>query len=241
MGAKKALSLFVVAAGFFLENEKKTFLSRSLSLSPSLVLAARARHTERPPRRPHSNSLANDRREKSNERGLLSRPKRLFAFLVSKEKKKIKEHFYLSLFLSSLSASSLHSTPLSTPLNTLVDSLHLGNQVGRARRLDRGEVEAEQLPEEGGKHRRLLQRLKRARGVRLADRRQLLAERDHPVEPREEPGVLDVGDLGEDALRSLVGLDDHVLVELLGVQAERLVEGGALVVVEVHGDVDLTM
>ena len=44
--------------------------------------------------------------------------------------------------------------------------------------------------------------------------------------------------LGEDALRGLVGLDDDVAVESIGVHAQQLVEGVALVVVEVHGDVD---
>ena len=53
----------------------------------------------------------------------------------------------------------------------------------------------------------------------------------------EKLGVLDVGHGGEDARGRLVRLDDHVLVELLGLQAERLVERGALVVVEVHRDV----
>lgn len=42
----------------------------------------------------------------------------------------------------------------------------------------------------------------------------------------------------EEAGCGVVGLDDDVLVELLGVQAQRLVEAAALVVVEVHGDVD---
>ncbi len=43
--------------------------------------------------------------------------------------------------------------------------------------------------------------------------------------------------LWEDALCAVVCLDDDMLVELLCVHAQRLVEGRALVVVEVHGDV----
>lgn len=41
----------------------------------------------------------------------------------------------------------------------------------------------------------------------------------------------------EEASGGDVGLHNDVLVELLGLEADRLIERGALVVVEVHGDV----
>ena len=154
--------------------------------------------------------------------------------IKKKVKRKKKKHF-LSLQLSFFPAHP--SSPSSHP--ALVHSLHLGHQVGRAGGLDGREEHREQFADERRENGDLLQRLERARGVRAADRRQPLGERDHPVEPREEGRVLDVGDLREDALSRLVRLEDDVLVELLGVEAQGLVEGRAGVVVEVHGDVDL--
>ena len=41
----------------------------------------------------------------------------------------------------------------------------------------------------------------------------------------------------EEASGCVVGLNNDVLVELCGLKAERLVEGGPLVIIQVHGDV----
>ena len=44
--------------------------------------------------------------------------------------------------------------------------------------------------------------------------------------------------LWEDAGSGLVSLNDHVLVELGGIEANAFIEGRPLVVIQVHGDID---
>ena len=91
---------------------------------------------------------------------------------------------------------------------------------------------------EAREDRQLLQRLDKVGCIRRADGGKLLVQLHHLVASLEELGVLDVEHRGEDARRRLVRLDDDVLVELRRLQAHRLVERTALVVVEVHRHVD---
>lgn len=75
------------------------------------------------------------------------------------------------------------------------------------------------------------------RGIRATDLGDFSVGIHHTIHANKELGMLHIRHLREDALCGLVGLDDNMLVEFLGVHAEGFVELRALVVVQVHGGV----
>eukprot|EP00958_Prasinococcus_capsulatus_P020070 scaffold2554_cov321-Prasinococcus_capsulatus_cf.AAC.7 len=79
--------------------------------------------------------------------------------------------------------------------------------------------------------------LQRARDVHLGDLRHAVVNFDKVVHALHELRVLHIQHLREDARCGAVGLEDNVAIELAGIQADGVVEGGALVVVHVHGHV----
>jgi len=112
----------------------------------------------------------------------------------------------------STKAGAIESTPLvHHPLLLL-----RGHQVDAACLLGLHQEDLEHLRDHPLQHRQPRDRLRERRQPRLAEVHQLLAEHHQPVHAHEEVGGLDVGDGGEEALGGLVGLDDHVLVELVG-------------------------